>query len=225
MSARERGKKPKNLRRKTETRQVKTTFRIYSEGEATEPEYIDILKRLPELAESVSIDIAIEQVGATPMTLVDSACADKRRADLDVDYYWCVFDVESPKAHPYLHDARQKARDNEVLLAISNPCFEIWLVLHHQYVAKYLSTDEAVRLRKSLDNSDLKHLDAELYRPLISRAMVNAKRLRVKHEKDGTSFPETNPSSSFDVLVQSLRDTAIRLNGGQKGAENESTQQ
>jgi hypothetical protein len=47
-----------------------------------------------------AVDISVEEAGATPMHLVESACADKRRANLDVDFYWCVFDVEFPQRHP-----------------------------------------------------------------------------------------------------------------------------
>lgn len=206
MSAKERRNKSKKLGRKTATRSVMTTFRIYTEGEATEPEYIDILKRLPEVAESVSIDITIEETGATPMRLVNSACSDRQRKDLDIDHFWCVFDVESPKTHPYLGDARQKARDNDVSLAISNPCFEIWLILHHKSFAKYVSTDEAISIRKSLDQSEAKHLDTEVYRPLIPDAIQRAQQLQNKHKQDGTEFPEDNPSSSFDALITTLKD-------------------
>lgn len=210
MSVKERRKKSKKLGRSTETREVKATFRIYTEGVATEPEYIDILKRLPEVSESVSIEISIEETGATPMHLVDSACADKRRSNLDVDHYWCVFDIESPLPHPYLAEARQKARDNDVSLAVSNPCFELWLILHHEYFARYVSTDEAIRKRKELDRSSLKHLDPDVYRPLIDTAIRNAKRLRQKHVGDGTTFPEDNPSSSFDDLVTLLKNVVAK---------------
>ena len=64
---------------------------------------------------------------------------------------------------------------------------------------------------ETLDKSDLKHLDADLYRPLIKRAVQHAQRLRGKHVKDGTSFPEDNPSSSFDNLVHLLKGTAQKL--------------
>jgi hypothetical protein len=40
---------------------------------------------------------------------------------------WCVFDIDS---HPNVEDALQMARDNGIHLAISNPCFELWLLLH-----------------------------------------------------------------------------------------------
>ena len=53
-----------------------------------------------------------------------------RREDdenLAYDAVWCVFDVDE---HPQIADARQMARANGIELAISNPCFELWLLLH-----------------------------------------------------------------------------------------------
>lgn len=204
MSAKDRRQKAKKLGRRTETREVKSTFRIYAEGEATEPEYIDIIKRIPAIANSVSIAIRIEEVGATPKRLVESACSDKRRSDLDIDHFWCVFDVENPEPHPYLKETLQKARDNNISLAISNPCFEVWLILHHKHFSKHVSTKEAVDIRKSLDETKTKHLDPQVYRPLISLAVQRAEQLNQKHKKDGTTFPENNPSSTFCDLVSSL---------------------
>ncbi|MFC8047858.1 RloB family protein [Nocardia sp. NPDC057353] len=181
---------------------------MYVEGVSTEPEYIDALKRLPELSGPVSVDIAIEEAGATPMRLVESACADKRRADLDIDHYWCVFDVESPQPHPHLERARRKARDNGVRLAISNPCFELWLVLHHRQHSRHLSTDQAVDLRRTLDGADGKHLDGTAYVKRAEVAIRGARSLRKKHENDGTNFPNDNPSSSVDEFVTHIRDVA-----------------
>lgn len=201
MTAKDRGKKGKKLKRTTETKPPRTTFRIYAEGESTEPEYLDALKRLPEFEEAIAVDIAIEEVGATPMHLVESACAAKRRSDSDVDFYWCVFDVEHPRPHPYLDRARTMARDNGVHLAISNPCFEIWLILHHRNQTAHLSTDEAIRLRRQLDGSDGKHLDGATYMAGRKDATRRATALRKKHIGDGTRFPQDNPSSSFDELV------------------------
>ncbi len=206
MSAKDRGRKGKKLARTTEITPVRTTFRVYAEGVSTEPEYIDAFKRLPEFVDVVSVDVSIVEAGATPMHLVERACADKRRADLDIDFYWCIFDVEFPKRHPYLGRAIQMARDNGVRLAISNPCFEIWLILHHRHHAGHLSTDEAIQLRRELDRSDGKHLDGSLYMELAHNAIHRAKGLRKKHEQDGTNFPEDNPSSSVDEFLTHIRD-------------------
>ena len=177
---------------------------MYAEGTSTEPEYIDALKRLPEFADVVSIGIVIEQMGVSPMTLVELACEDKRRDSHEVDFYWCVFDVESPQHHPYLDRARQMARDNGVQLAISNPCFELWLILHHCDRTAYFSTAEAVRLRNQLDGSSDKHLDAQLYMGKRADAVRRAKSLRRKHQRDRTLFPDNNPSSGFDLLIEQI---------------------
>ncbi|MBW3086836.1 hypothetical protein KEM60_03065 [Austwickia sp. TVS 96-490-7B] len=211
MTAKERRGRPKKLKRATGVRPVKRTFRIYAEGEATEPEYIDLIRRLPEVEASTSVAISVEERGATPLTLVTSACDDKRRSNLDIDEYWCVFDVENPKPHPHLADACVKARDNGVHIAVSNPCFELWLILHLRDCAKSLSTEEAIRLRRDLDGSDLKHLDAEKYRPHIDDAVRRARKLRDKHIKDGSGFPHDNPSSSFDLFVGDLMKAAQPL--------------
>jgi hypothetical protein len=182
---------------------VRTTFRVYSEGTSTEPEYIDALRRLPVFTDSVSIDILVEESGASPMTLVEMAC-EAKRAGLDIDYFWCVYDIECPQPHPYLDRALDMATANGVFLAISNPCFELWLILHLADQTAYLTTDEAVRRRSGLDGSDGKHLEPERYMPHLSAAVKRAKSLQKKHLLDGTSHPDDNPSSTFYRLVEQL---------------------
>ena len=55
----------------------------------------------------------------------------RKEADdnLRFDFVWCVFDSDD---HPGIPAAKQQARDNGINLAISNPCFEIWILLHFQ---------------------------------------------------------------------------------------------
>jgi hypothetical protein len=203
VSARTRRDRAKGLKRKTEIVPVRTTFRVYSEGKSTEPEYVDALRRLPIIADRVSIDISIEASGASPMTLVEMAC-NAKRTGLDIDYFWCVYDVESPQPHPHLDRARDMAASNGVHLAISNPCFELWLILHFADQTAYLSTDDAVRRRGELDGSDGKHLNPDLYMPAIQPAVRRAKSLAVKHALDGTRAHDDNPSSTFSEFVEQL---------------------
>jgi len=51
----------------------------------------------------------------------------EKEVNLLYNSVWCVFDVDD---HPRVADARQMAADNGIELAISNPCFELWLLLH-----------------------------------------------------------------------------------------------
>lgn len=210
MSARTRQEKRKSLKRNVEVVQVRQTVRVYSEGESTEPEYIDALKRLPEFVEAIALDITIVEKGAAPSTLVEAARNDKHQDILDVDSYWCIFDVESPEPHADLNRAVDMARGNGIHTAISNPCFELWLILHLQDQTGYLTTDEAVRLRGRLDGSKDKHLDPGIYMPLRAEARRRAERLRQKHLADGTTFHHDNPSSSFDQFIDRLKDSGAK---------------
>ncbi|MFT7647504.1 MAG: hypothetical protein ACI8Y4_002253 [Candidatus Poriferisodalaceae bacterium] len=52
----------------------------------------------------------------------------RRKADgPDFDEIWCVFDTDE---HPNLEQAVAEAADSNIRTARSNPCFELWLVLH-----------------------------------------------------------------------------------------------
>lgn len=95
---------------------------------------------------------------ASPRLLVERAAAKKREAQRDAksrrdeflayDEVWCVFDVDE---HPHLHDARQQARDNGIDLAVSNPCFELWALLHFQdHTAHIERADARRRLKRHL---------------------------------------------------------------------------
>ena len=119
--------------------------------------------------------------------------ADARRKALDeeaeIDEFWCVFDVEWPRNHPGLQDAVEQARQSGVELAISNPCFELWLVLHFQDHSAWLDNDPARRLRRSLDGSGDKGIDAATYMPLVRDAARRAEELDERHRRNGTAFP------------------------------------
>lgn len=211
MSARNRGKRAsKPLTRVQGTRQANATFRIYAEGEVTEVDYIHALIKHPDIANGSAVDIVIEESGATPYTLVQRARDNKKRGIGDVDHFWCVFDVESPpeKRDKHLSAAIDMARANEIGLAVSNPCFELWLILHFERSAAHLTTNEAIRRRRELDASTGKELDGDRYMDRLAQAMRHAEKLDSKHEDDDTRFPENNPSSTMYKLVRQLKKEA-----------------
>lgn len=114
------------LRRKVATRQVRKTLRVFCEGERSEPEYLNALKREPSVREAAAVEIQLARSGsgAVPLTLVRWAADDRIRSiaeNDEVDEFWCVFDVEWPVDHPKLSEAIALAETNEIKLAISNP--------------------------------------------------------------------------------------------------------
>jgi len=180
---------------------------VFCEGARTEPEYIEALKREPAIHDSASVDLRIEARGAVPLTLVNAAAearAHSSQEQGEIDEVWCLFDVEWPENHPRLREARTKAAASDVRLAISNPCFELWLVLHFEDRTAWLDSDAAGKLRRKHDKSSGKGLDGSRYMPRRADAAQRARALTAKHERDGSEFPDNNPSSGMYLLLEAI---------------------
>jgi hypothetical protein len=183
---------------------------VFCEGQKTEPEYLLALRQQPFVKEAAAVDLRVEtgHGGAVPRTLVSLAIAARDKAlaeDGEIDEFWCVFDVEWPKNHPGLRDAIDRAKANGIKLAISNPCFELWLILHFREHGSWLDNSEAVRLRRELDGSPGKSLDAARYLPHMEDAACRAAELDTRHARNGTTFPHDNPSSGMHALIAAVR--------------------
>jgi hypothetical protein len=207
MAKPDRSRRNDSLRRKAERRAELRTFVLCCEGRLTEPSYFEALRRVVEIRTRSHISIDDRALGSVPLTLVDRALEIRRendRSGIEVDEYWCVFDVEQPRHHPNLDVAISRARANGIKVAISNPCFELWLILHFQRQSAGLDNRECESLRRRLDMSRGKELNAALYLPLRATAVANARWVTNKHSGDGTAFPDDNPSSTVYELMEAL---------------------
>ena len=200
MARRHRGR-ASDLKRRTGTRPERRTFVILCEGTVTEPDYLEALKRLPEVREVASVEI--RGSAGVPLKLVEAAIEVKRENNA-IDEVWCVFDVEAPQTHPNLNEARARARDNEIKTAVSNPCFEIWLVLHFKTRSAWLTTDEAVKLRREQDLTTGKEVANGVYMQHRKTAALRAREPSKRHTDNGTSFPDDNPSSGMFRLLEAI---------------------
>ena len=111
--------------------------------------------------------VHIEPLGpaGVPVTVVETAIAERERAEADArrqrdenlrwDQVWAVFDMDD---HPNVATAKQLALDNDIQLAISNPSFELWALLHF---AEQRSHIERGKLRAALQQH-LPDYDKEL---------------------------------------------------------------
>ena len=199
--AQKQGGSGRGLRRRVASRSPRRTFVILCEGKETEPQYLSALKQLRKVREIASIEI-LGSVGV-PLKLVEAAIEVKRHGD-EIDEVWCVFDVEAPQKHPNLKEALARARDNEIKTAVSNPCFEIWLVLHFDECSAWLTTDGAVKLRRKHDSSTRKEVDGELYMPHRETAARRARDLSNDHVNKDRLFPDDNPSSGMFRLLEAI---------------------
>lgn len=197
---------PKHRRRRG-TRTEKRTFLIYCEGLRTETDYLEALKEVREIRDRASVEIHIdyEKSGRPPMKLVEAAVDGPGVEDDDeIDEVWCVFDVEWPTNHPKLGEALELAQSRRIRTAVSNPCFEYWLVLHFKQPLDWLTTEDAEDLRKQLDQSKSKEVDGAKYMPLRSQALRRARYIDGRHERVGNEFPDNNPSSGMHALLEAI---------------------
>ena len=74
-----------------------------------------------------------------------------------------MFDVEWPQHHPNLGRALQIATHHGIRLAISNPCFELWLILHFEFQRAFINTSDAESKSRKLDGRPGKRIDGSRY--------------------------------------------------------------
>ena len=96
------------------------------------------------------------------------------------------------------------ARDNGISVAISNPCFELWLVLHYTDHERWIDNDDCGSLRRRQDSSQGKGLDGAAYMPRRHQAIKRARRLAMLHTSANRQLPDDNPSSSLYRLLEAI---------------------
>ncbi|MCY4621945.1 MAG: RloB family protein [bacterium] len=198
------------MRRPRNRRPLRRVIRVHTEGGVTEPKYLEELGR--RYRDRIRIEMGA--TGAVPETLVDRACRDtdtrtRAREGPQYDEIWCVLDVDD---HPNLKSAIDRALQKNVKLAVSNPCFELWLILHLQDQTAHVDRHRAQRLAKQHGIMDGKEVRSEMFDRLKNNyedAKRRARMLDQKHEGDG-SPPRSNPSTGVWRLIDSIRHAPAR---------------
>ena len=179
---------------------------VVCEGQRTEPDYVRGHERL---VRNVTVEIEIPRDRGDPKKLVEIAkerkhaakTEAKRQGDLylDFDEVWCVFDRDD---HERFHEARTMGRDNGFELAISNPCVELWLLLHfRENPGMHHRNDLHRMLDRYLPGYD-KHLDFNDVANGVEAATARARRLDDDAESVGE--PGRNPTTGFYRLTDSI---------------------
>ena len=122
----------KTLKRKIGGRPAKKKFYIFSEGQNTEPQYIRAYERR---VSSTVLEIVCEKERGVPKTLLSNARSKKREIQKNAyirengpdDKVWVVFDKDD---HHEVNEVLKACKAEDIEVAFSNPCFEVWLILH-----------------------------------------------------------------------------------------------
>ena len=170
-------------------------FLIICEGEKTEPAYFNGF-RVP------SVTIEIVGLAKAPLELVERA--DERQKEGDYDQVWCVFDRDQVSAGLF-QQALALAQRRKILIAYSNPAFELWFLLHFHSCVDALTAHECIqRFSRQLKRPYEKAEDG-LYHELLPRqAQAIAHADRLLSEYDPPNPADNNPSTTVHKLVQEL---------------------
>jgi len=122
----EREEKKRNI----ETRNKLVYFLIVCEGEKTEPNYFKAFeKELPR----GTVELKIDGTGRNTLGLVEYAITQRDRSYRKYDRVWAVFDKDDFPDENF-NNAIIKANSNDINCAWTNEAFELWFLLHFQYV-------------------------------------------------------------------------------------------
>lgn len=198
MKKNNRSRKLNRSRRGVEQRSV---VAVFTEGRITEPQYVKVLKGIYR---GVNVQIIERYAGSPPEVLVKKALDYQR--NVECDEIWCLFDKNDHRDED-IEKAIQKARKNNIMTAITNPCFELWLVLHQEYqFGRCVSKKDIQKRSQTLGLTNGKHLSdtgKKLSREKYDVAKTNALRLQKLH-KEGNRELWANPSSQVWKFVDRL---------------------
>jgi RloB-like protein len=212
---RRKARKTAELRRQKHERARSKRYLIVCEGTKTEPQYLnELLKDLgirPQVVRIAPNDgVSPDRVVAHAETLYDE---DAVKGDA-FDAVYCVFDRDK---HTTFDAAVQRTKDlsaaRKPFVAItSNPCFEVWLLLHFGYSDKPFHAAG----KKSVGYQVVAELKTklgfakygkgqqgvyELLKPSLVNALNHAAQLRAHGEKTNS----INPATDVDLLVKAIQ--------------------
>lgn len=157
----------------------------------------------------------------------------------DGDRVWCIFDVDINYNNDNgiqskiteIEKAKKIAKNNKIRLGISNPCFELWYLIHFKYTTAYLKDYNAVKSKLESEtpikayekNKDIYNL----LKDKMNEAIKNGNKLRNHHKEDGKKLVnaesdaanlnvrdivESNPYTNIIDLIEYIEE----LNSGKE---------
>ncbi|MEH2263456.1 RloB family protein [Nostoc sp.] len=178
-------------------------FIVATEGKETEKQYFGMFH-------STRIKVEVLSTGddgnSAPQYVLERLNTFKEQYNLNEDdMLWLVLDVDRWGAKNLSMVCRQ-AKQKGYHLAVSNPCFEIWLCLHFEDLNPEYKTcqDFKSRLRTLLGSYNSSNLDLSLYKPNIVDATNRAKLLHSKSQHNWPPTLGTHVYRLVEILLQSL---------------------
>lgn len=193
-----------------------TRHLVVSEGKETEPRYFEGVRAALGAANERKVAIVVKGTGKHTLDLLDFAVEHCRYAPETFDHVWLVYDKDDFPASDFdameckCNELSDGSRTFHALW--SNPCFELWPLLHFRYTTAHMSASDcqhalAQEMLKNLGIEYRKNLDG-MFGAVDDRrgeALQRAGRLVAYHRELGNIKPSAqNPSTKvgeiFDVI-------------------------
>lgn len=217
MAKNKRKGRERSYKRQAGKRSTRKSILIVCEGTETEPAYFNEFKRKLNLP---LVEIVIKGTGEGHRGVVKHALQLKREREqaykspkrsrksltkVPFDEVWCVFDCEAPQYKHKFYQAIKEAEKNGFQLAVSNPAFEYWYLLHFKDTRRFFTNAGEIiqALRPHIpDYRKNKNVFPQLY-PHTTEAIERAKRAFKNDPHNGDQYP--NPSTLVFKLVEKLQ--------------------
>ncbi len=124
---------------------------IACEGDVAEPRYLDGVKYYYR-TRGVNLEI-VEREDSSPKAVLEAILKTKKsRASNSNDLFWIIIDRDR-WTNKMLSEVAQQCSDSGIGMALSNPCFEFWQLLHYQ-------------------NPDEEYNNCRLLKPLVNQLRI-----------------------------------------------------
>jgi hypothetical protein len=185
-------------------REVKPSIYILTNGQNTEVQYLEHFQ---------VTSATIEFMNGEPDYLLEKTIEKKKKKEFD--QYWLVFDKDEVSDETF-NAAIQKAEKNDIQCAYSNQGFELWFLLHFNYI--YCEIDRNTYDDKvneqlkgtglSYDGKNSKELSEEMWNKLfdkIDTAIINAEKGHKHHKGLGNTAAQAESSTTVYKLAELMK--------------------
>ena len=197
----------RHSKRKRNVREPKKIILIVCEGE-TEKKYFNTFRtRYRNNNIKIHTDFILQndsinliKFTKTKRSLVKDFDANEK------DCAWCVFDVDN-NTDKVLKKVNDFAKKANIEIALSNPCIELWFLLHYKEVHSQISVQDSLsKLKEFIPNYKKGKIDYTILSKNTQKAISNAKKLNETHEKNQIDLITTksNPSTQVFKLIESI---------------------
>ncbi len=203
-----------DLKRKKASKEPKRKFILVCEGSKTERDYFDALG-----AEYCGAIIKIEFIGGVgdPSAVAKRAIDEIRERGLqkkgteisrldsfeDNDEVWAVFDRDK---HKHYDEPIKQCEKEQVQVARSNPCFELWMILH---IEDYDKACDHKSIQKDLSNVckeyNSRSKTADCTKLVVDVITAETRALKLLRNRRQQRMPFGPPSTTVGKLTARIR--------------------